>query len=109
MRLRPGFARDLAARARVDGLALSETIEFAFRARYRLPPTDPRFLDATAEMMLVDHWAWAHYQDPKLRHELVVADGFDDDVAEMERASLAREAELDARIAAVPPDDWEEI
>jgi hypothetical protein len=109
VRWRPGFAEGLASRARVDGLALSATIEFAYRVRYNLPPTDPRFLDATIEQMAVDFWAWRHWEDPKLRDELVVADGYEDDAAEMEAEALAKETEHQAKIAAVPPEDWEDV
>lgn len=109
MRWRPGFARDLASRARAEGLALSDTIEFAFRHRYNLPPTDPRFLDATIEMMVVDYWAHRHWEDPKLRDELVVAEGYDEDVEEMEREAMAKEAEHAAKVAGVPESDWEDV
>lgn len=32
-------------------------MEFQFRQRYRLPPTDPRFLDATRDDILIDHYS----------------------------------------------------
>lgn len=99
----------MAARANEIGLRVAETVAFAFRRRYLLPPTDPRFLDATYEQMLIDHWAWAHVEDPKLRHEVFIAEGFEEDLAEMEAESLAKEAELAAKIAATPEDDWEEV
>jgi hypothetical protein len=108
VRWRPGFAQDLAKRARSDGLALSETLEFAYRRRYNLPPTDPRFLDATVEEMVLDYWAHRHFEDPKLKDE-IVAEGFDEDAAEMEAEALAKEAEHAAKIARVPLEDWEEI
>jgi hypothetical protein len=60
-------------------------------------------------MMLIDFWAWAHAEDPKLRNELVVADGFADDLAEMEAEAAAREAEYAAKVAATPESDWEDV
>lgn len=36
-------------------------MEWAFRRLWSLPPTDPRFLDATVDEMLADLWA-DHYQ-----------------------------------------------
>lgn len=59
--------------------------------------------------MLIDFWAWAHFEDPKLRHELYVADGFDEDLAEMEREALAKEAEHAAAVASTPASDWEDV
>lgn len=35
-------------------------MEWWFRDRYRLPPTDPRFLDLTPTDLLLDYWT-AHY------------------------------------------------
>jgi hypothetical protein len=84
-------------------------VEFAFRARYNLPPTDPRFLDATLEMMLIDFWSWAHHENPKLRDELFVSDDFDADLAEMEAEAAAKEAAHQAAVSAVPPDGWEDV
>lgn len=72
-------------------------MEFAFRRRYGLPPTDPRFLDAGLDEMLVDWWAHRFTDDPKLRDEVVNAD-FEADVEAMERAMM------DAG-----PDGWEEV
>lgn len=39
-------------------------MEFWFRRKYLLPPTDPRFLDATHEMMLTDLYAWRAFEKP---------------------------------------------
>lgn len=103
---------NLKANARDLGLQLSQTIGFAFRRRYNLPPTDPRWLNATLEDVYLDVWAHAHIDDPNLKNE-VVADGYDEDLAEMEAAAL----ELEKKHAANPPlppkvpaeDDWEEM
>lgn len=37
-------------------------MEWWFRDRYRLPPTDPRYLDMTREAMLLEYWT-AYYAD----------------------------------------------
>lgn len=91
---------------------MSETLEFAYRRRYNLPPTDPRFLDATEADMLVDHWAHRHWDDPKLRDE-VVTDDFENELAQMEAEALAKDAEYERRMAAEaaakPADDWEVV
>lgn len=63
------FAQDLERTASRRGLELSNTYEFRFRRRYNLPPTDPRFLRATIEEIVVDYWAHAHLDDPKLREQ----------------------------------------
>lgn len=67
-------------------MSLSETVEFAFRRRYLLPPTDPRFLDATPEDLLLDYWAHRFWDDPDLRNELVNPD-FEAELAELERGA----------------------
>ena len=38
---------------------------FAFRRRYNLPPTDPRFLDATPEEVAVDYFAHHFFDNPQ--------------------------------------------
>lgn len=43
-------------------------MEFAFRRRYNLPPTDPRFLDATREEIAADFWAH-HYAENDVTEE----------------------------------------
>jgi hypothetical protein len=76
-----------------------------------MPPTDPRFLDSTLEDMTVDLWAWAHYEDPKLRDE-VISTGFDEDLAAMEAEALAREAQEalpKPPVKVVGTDDWETV
>jgi hypothetical protein len=39
------------------GRALKETLEFWFRKKYNLAPTDPRFLDCTPEQIQTEFWA----------------------------------------------------
>lgn len=63
-----------------------------FRRRYNLPPTDPRWLSATPEMIAEDYWA-NYYQDRKDAgkpdEEEIEDDEFDLDAitAEAERAA----------------------
>lgn len=60
-------------------------------------------------MMLVDHWAHRHADDPKLKDE-VVATGLEEDLAELEAETAALEAAQAARAAAaVPESDWEDV
>ena len=42
-----------------EAFAWISSLEFRFRQRYNLPPTDPRFLQATHETLIIDDWA--HY------------------------------------------------
>jgi hypothetical protein len=81
---------------------MAETVAFAFRRRYSLPPDDPRFLDATPEAILIDYWAHRHIDDPKLREEIEDED-FD--------AQLAADDARDAAAAGDPADDekWETV
>jgi hypothetical protein len=76
---------------------MAESVAFLFRRRYLLPPTDPRFLDATLDEMLIDFWAWRYHEDPKAADEIV------DDEFDVE-AEVAR---LDAQVGEV--NDWEQI
>jgi hypothetical protein len=63
------FAKELERTASKRGLELCNSYEFRFRRRYNLPPTDPRFLEATIEDIVIDYWAHAHLDDPKLREQ----------------------------------------
>ena len=87
---------------------MAGTVEFQFRRRYGLPPTDPRFLDATREEILVDWWAHQHTDDPGLRNEVAMdEEDFQAELAEMEAAAMARG---DAPGAVAPPgEDWEAL
>lgn len=38
----------------------ARSVEWWFRDRYRLPPTDPRFLDLSRDDILLEYWT-AHY------------------------------------------------
>lgn len=73
------------------------TLGFWFRRKYLLPPTDPRFLDASLDLMEADYWAWRFAENPNETDE-VVDDGFDLD---------AEIAAADAEVAGV--DDWESL
>lgn len=81
-------------------------MEFQWRRRYGLPPTDPRFLQATREEILVDWWAHQHADDPELYNEVRMDD------ADFQREAEAMLAEAMAAAEADPPqpaDDWEEV
>lgn len=105
---------------------MADTYEFRFRRRYSLPPTDPRFLEATNEEMVLDFWAHAHLDNPKLREESVT-DDYEELLAAME-AEMAGEPEGEPKpsepeqpsavtvehevVSLDPgevPDDWETI
>lgn len=79
---RKRFAKELDINGRQWGLRLSESIEFQFRRRYNLTPQDPRFLELTPEEIVLDTWAHAHVDDPKLREE-DYNPSFEQDLAEM--------------------------
>lgn len=55
-------------RVKRAGKALSRTLEYWYRKRFNLAPTDPRFLDTTVEQMKVEFWA-AHYETNKATEE----------------------------------------
>jgi hypothetical protein len=70
---------------------MATSLEFWFRKKYGLPPTDPRFLDASLDDMEADFWAHSYSDRPP--GEEVEDDEFD----------------LEAEIAAMSADDWEEV
>jgi hypothetical protein len=63
----------------------------SFRRRYNLAPTDSRFLDATTEDILTDHWANFYFENPNI--EEVEDEDFD----------------LTAVVKSMDDGDWEEI
>lgn len=50
--------------ARRNAKRVSQSLAFKFRQRYNLPPTDPRFLDATYDDMVLDLLAWHAAENP---------------------------------------------
>ena len=60
MQRRIDFADEFRGQVKPLAREMAKSLEWWFRDRYRLAPTDPRFLDATREQMLLDHWT-AHY------------------------------------------------
>ena len=68
-----------------------DSLPFAFRRRYNLAPTDPRYLDATTEDILTDHWA--HFY---------LANGIKDEVED-------ESFDLDAIVKKMEEGDWEEV
>lgn len=61
------------------------TYEYAFRQRYNLPPTDPRFLEADIHEMMVDYWANRMWQDPPLSQVDVTSGDFQEELDRMEQ------------------------
>lgn len=73
-------------------MALSRTLLWWYRDRYRLTATDPRLLEATPEQMSLDFWADYYARRPNDVEEFET-DGFEADV----EAMLAED------------DDWEDV
>ena len=67
------------------------TYDFAFRRRYNLPPTDPRYLNATREEMAADYWAHWYFEHPDDRGETFEDPDFD--LEELKRKSESGELE----------------
>lgn len=99
------FVQVLRDTASDKGLETSETPEFRFRRRYNLPPTDPRYLDATLEDILVDLWAHAHTEDTGLRNT-VTDPNFEDEVAAMEEEAKTTRPEPEPAVKVLGSDDW---
>lgn len=78
-----------------EGKALSKTLEFWYRKKYNLAPTDPRYLDTTVEQMQVEYFAY-HYETNKATEEFEDYDF--DPQAEIRR--IEQEAEEAERVAA---------
>ena len=85
-------------------MELADTMEFHYRRRYSLPATDPRYLDASIEDIVLDYWAHAMTDNPKLREEVVNPD-FDADVAAFEKM-LAAAAPPGEEFETVADDKW---
>lgn len=66
-------------------------MELWFRNKYSLPPTDPRFLDATLDQIEAEYWAFYYKENPAGKE--VEDEDFD----------------VDAEIAAMGKNDWEEV
>lgn len=75
-------------------------MEWWFRQRYSLAPTDLRFLDATPEEMLTDYYA-AHYDN--LRKSGKSEDEFEDEDFDLDAIQAENEAEWED----IPPADRE--
>lgn len=97
------FAADRGRHGRQWGKELSQTVGFQFRRRYGLPPTDPRYLDATEEEMVADVWAHRFADNPKLHHEVeMVDDDFEANLAVMAEMAGEPPEEEDAAAPAAP-------
>lgn len=106
------FAASVEKHGRAWGLEQADSLHFAFRRRYSLAPTDPRFTEMTEAGIIVDLWAHRFADDPKLREE-VVAEEYDDDVQRMVAEAEAREASEAAAREALGPDqapgEWDAV
>lgn len=72
------------------GKRLAETPEFAFRRRYGLAPSDPRYLRVTMAEILVDLWAHRYADDPGLRDAVEMdPEDMEAELAAMEAAATA--------------------
>lgn len=65
--------------------------EFAFRKRYGLPPTDPRYLSATRDLMIEDYWLHFYAEH-----------GVKDEVED-------EDFNLDEVLESMESGDWEEV
>src|SRR4051812_48863669 len=104
-RPRADFVQALRETASDQGIALADTAEFKFRRRYNMPPTDPRFLNATLDDILIDLWAHAHHDDPGLRNS-VSDPNFDEELAAMEAEAKIAQSEPKPATKVLGSDDW---
>ncbi len=70
---------------------MAKGLEFWFRRKFNLAPTDPRFLNATLEQMETEFWAHHYHENPP--GEELEDDDFDKD-------AIIRSMEEN-------PEDWE--
>jgi hypothetical protein len=72
---------------------MATTYQLKFRRRYNLPPTDPRFLNATLDDIITDCLANDYADDPKLLTNVIEDTDFD----------------LEEVLKDMGNDDWEEV
>lgn len=70
-------------------------MEFWFRKKFNLAPTDQRFLDATIEQIETEYWA--HHYDANPKQDEVEDEDFD------------LEEEIRKMDPNANPDDWENV
>lgn len=70
---------------------MATSLEFWFRRKYQLAPTDPRFLALTTDEIETEYWAHFYHEN----------DGKD----EVEDEDF----DLEAEIARMNSEDWEEV
>lgn len=75
----------------------AKSINFWFRRKYNLPPTDDRYLNMTKAAMLIEYWAHVYYEKP----DSVFEDGTDNFAEEL--------ALMDAEMGIPPGDDFEDV
>lgn len=85
------FDREAEREAKRRAKERFSSYEFAFRRRYNLPPTDPRYLSATRDLIIEDYWLH-FYAENGLKEEIEDED-FD----------------LDEVVKNMSNDDWDEV
>lgn len=100
--------------AKDSGKRRAQTVEYWYRHHYRMPSSDPRFLDTTVEEMLTDYWAHEYLTNAKAHQDEVEDDEFDlaAELARIEQEESGQENgdELpDMGDIAPDPDDWEDL
>lgn len=90
---------------------MAQRVSFWFRHRYRLPPTDPRFLDMTLEDMEAEYWAVHYFETKDDSSEEFEDDDFDEAaiLAQIEADALEAEKRREAEQGPPDPGDWEPI
>jgi hypothetical protein len=80
---------------------MAKSLEFWFRRKYNLAPTDPRFLDATLEQIEADFWAHEYANKPP-------GEEFEDEDFDLDE--VMKQMEEPGPIPGAPndPDDWGE-
>lgn len=74
-------------------------MEFWFRRKFNLAPTDPRFLEATRETIETEYWSHWYAENPAK-----IEDTDDDFNLAAELARIEREAEAEPEVK-----DWEDV
>jgi hypothetical protein len=82
-------------------------VEFWFRNKHNLAPTDPRFLDMTEEEMEVEWWADFYLKNPAKIENEDVEFNVDAERARIEREGEEEEARERAGLPPILPNDFD--
>lgn len=77
------------------------TPQFWFRRKYNLPPTDPRYLDATKEEILIDYYSYLLLE----RYQQLTNDG----VKDPDLDTLLAEEEFERELDKIKHEEQEEL